>query len=369
MKKFFIFSLIASLLYFGIRFMLAAPQQAVQTGPRQESVIDLQQATSASYYSPTDTPMPISTLEPSATIGYQATAVSAQQTADAANVIMAQITAESEQRLQERLAWTATIDAANIMIAQWTATAAPSSVPATATQAVLDRQLAAYQVSVQAGQLTATKEAPTQIAAMATAQAQADLAWWYEFALVCLYIAIAAFLIALVVLVGNRIRQEASATVVGSEDESKDTVKITLHRGTEIYSEVDHLLIPCSIDQLRIMAYEINLDPSLAINRWDKVKNKQGGMLFPRAQFAQICFFLVTNGLAYRTPKHEVILTPEGEEFFETVLNENVPPLQFAISPEFTKDDGKINHDHDNHEHDNGGGVAKTVVLAAEGGA
>src|SRR6266542_898864 len=58
---------------------------------------------------PTSTPT--ATIIPTPTIGYQATAVIAQQTAEAAERLNVAVTAEAEQRVHQEMSWTAESDA------------------------------------------------------------------------------------------------------------------------------------------------------------------------------------------------------------------------------------------------------------------
>lgn len=118
------------------------------------------------------TPEPTATitLTPTPTVDWQGTAIVAQTTADEARRLDTQATAQEKDRIQQQLGWTAQADMWTAQSDQLTATMALTSIPLTATQqAVVNTQVPIDQ-ALMAGQLTATKEAPTQSKAMTDAR-------------------------------------------------------------------------------------------------------------------------------------------------------------------------------------------------------
>jgi len=110
------------------------------------------------------------TVSPTPTVDWQGTAIVAQATADEARRLDTQATAQEKDRVQEQLSWTADANQWTAQANQWTATAALTSVPLTATQQSIVNTQVPIDQALMAGQLTATKEAPTQIVAMIDAK-------------------------------------------------------------------------------------------------------------------------------------------------------------------------------------------------------
>jgi len=109
------------------------------------------------------------TVSPTPTVDWQQTAIVAQATADEARRLDTQATAAEKDRVQEQLSWTAEANQWTAQANQWTATAALTSIPLTAIQqSAINTQIPIDQ-ALMAGQLTATKEAPTQLVAMINA--------------------------------------------------------------------------------------------------------------------------------------------------------------------------------------------------------
>jgi hypothetical protein len=118
----------------------------------------------------TSTPIPSPTIDNNATIvSYQNEAIQARQTAVEAIAANAAITAEFEQRVQDQLVITSQAEYINFQILGWTQTAAPTSIPLTTTQQVINNTQVAENQSLQAGWMTGTAEAPTMEVAMAIA--------------------------------------------------------------------------------------------------------------------------------------------------------------------------------------------------------
>lgn len=151
-----IFFLLSALVLTGCGSPLAMQAVALGTPEAQRSATPVATATI--------------TITPSPTVDWKGTAIVAQATADEARRLDTQATAAEKDRIQQQLAWTAEANQWTAQANQWTATAALTSIPLTSTQqSVVNTQVPIDQ-ALMAGQLTATKEAPTQIVAMIDAK-------------------------------------------------------------------------------------------------------------------------------------------------------------------------------------------------------
>lgn len=123
------------------------------------------------------TPEGTATFTPTPTVGWQETAIVAQQTADEARRLNTQATAEHEQRLHDESAWTAQADLWTAQSDQATATAYGTSVPLTSTARSEDLTASAGYMTMTSGQLTQVKEAPTQAVAMIRTENERLYGW------------------------------------------------------------------------------------------------------------------------------------------------------------------------------------------------
>jgi hypothetical protein len=104
-----------------------------------------------------------STPVPTATIGYQETAIVAQQTADEARRVNAVVTAQFEQRIQEQLQMTAQYEQRVQQVYSWTQQAAQTVIPLTATQQAFVNHSIPTQQALLVLQTTQTAEYPSLI--------------------------------------------------------------------------------------------------------------------------------------------------------------------------------------------------------------
>jgi len=348
-RNFLIACLIVVLGYYLLLRPALNEAQPTRAAALQMDSAPMPTATLQPLHTPTASPMP------SPTIGYQATAYNAQQTADAYARLMVDATMTSASMTQAADIWTVTAEYERAVALGYTAQAEQTFVPVTYTaQAV---SLTAQQADRNAlgTQMAMTVTAPTQIVALARSQNEAAFGWWWGLGSVVALFGVGLGFAGLAVFALRR-RPAPVETGAGQGAESeRPEVRVTLQRGVQ-FPQVDHLSVPCSAAQLKEMAFHVANDPNLAVNRWDKIKDGNGGMLFSRAQFAQMREFLTANGLATRSPSGVVVLAEDGLDFFEDVRNLSDAPLPFRTAPQNAPTDGEINHSHENHAHDNGGG-------------
>ena len=321
-------------------------------------------------------PMPTSTLEPyiqptasavpTATVGYQATADAARATADAAvavansvistlnvvNLEAVRVTQDTEIRAHEA-------HMAEINLEAGILTQALTTVPLTQAAAATQVEAQRVDAQIQAAWITSTWAAPTQIAAAQRAENEARFGAATSVAQIAALFGLGLGGLALVVFV---VRQRPASPAPTAPTAADSPLTVTIRREGGLH--VDHRVWPGTLEELLIMADEINRDPSLAVNRWDKVKAKAGGMLFSRPRLQQVLFFLVENGLAIRTPSREVVLVGEGADFFEDALNLRDAPLPYKIDPVLERELGQNHHNHENHAHDGGGGGVVSTLTA-----
>ena len=264
----------------------------------------------------TATARPTETPVPTATIDYQVTAIVAQATSDEARRINAQATADHEMILLGQSQLTAQAEAnALVMLqltAQWegvTATAAYTSIPLTATQqAALNTQIPARQM-LEAGQLTATRSAPTQIMAMQRAINYKKYGAADYFARWAIWGVVAIFLLSIVAWVlRNPVlpkpdavqSQPAEYTVVSRKRESD--------RGDY---QMTRLVVPCSSDQLTELAKAITGNAKTwAINQWEGKDT-----LFTRDVILRVRAWARDNKFAIANTEDELTTTDDGTDF------------------------------------------------------
>ncbi len=329
-----------------------------------------------------------STLEPTPTIGYEATAHVAQTSeaeqrllAEAAERLNVKVTAEEEQRIQQRLAWTAQSDQWTAQASQWTATAVGTSVPLTSTQqAVLNTQIPAQQALMSA-QMTATQGAPTLMVAMR----DAEIAVYYA-PVKAIGILFALFTLGIFFLSMSynlykddqrkrerMVRQQDAEAGAGAENEAPTiihpidlpmtTIQMTHDHGGG-FSSSKRLMVPCSEAQLTELAEGlISGRKTLAFNQWEGKSSQH----FTRPVFQQVRAFLQINKLAKSAAgAGNLMLTDEGEAFFRKWLDTRSLPHSYEFGPESQGLQGESAHDHENHAHDFPVGEFLRVTAQAE---
>jgi hypothetical protein len=287
-----------------------------------------------------------------------------QATVDAAQQLAYQyqqqaIDAQTTSNAFERLAIDATMQADQLtaQIDRYTAEAPPTPTPdISATQT----QNAVYLVAldVQAGQMTAVKEAPTQKAALARAENEK---WIYPLISIGQFMALLGVGVGILFLVLYALRNWPVQEEEAESEPTDQAIAMRQERGG--YVSVDYLTFPGTPYELLVMADAILQDPSLADNRWDKIKNKEGGMLFTRPRFRQVCFWLKNNTMAIRSPRNEYILLDRGLDFFNDTMTLREPPLPYKVDPNYGAGTARINHNHDHDGADIGGEVVNNPTF------
>lgn len=270
---------------------------------------------------PTQTPVPTST------IGYEATAQMAQATADEARRVNAMVTAEHEQRIQAQLMLTAQYEQQIQEIYSWTITAALTSVPLTATQqAIINTQIIQEQAIV-AAQMTATHQAPTQVAAMARAQTEVRYANFYKMAQIFGLFSVGAFCLAIVFFILRNPVVRSEPTEVDDVPEVRETV-IQIKRDDGHGSiSLQRQVVPCSPEQLTELAEKVlSGEKTLAINQWEG-KDTQ----FTRPVIQQVRGWLQMNKYAISTGDGQLAPTPDGLDFLNEWLNTQRLPTEYGF--------------------------------------
>ena len=274
----------------------------------------------------------ISTETPTPTVGYQNTAEAALTaqiesglTAQAAQVIVAQITAEQDARNFEQCAWTVTADAMALQYdgmtqqaSGYTATAYQTSVPATQTQ----------QARVNALQGTAmvmTITAPTQIVAMARSETYAKYADRMQQVELLMQVAFAVLLLAMaagvVFLIATRphvdVPELTPATVDDADlqpifqaAENNTVLTIRTDNGGG-YAHTERTVVPCTPEQFGKLVTGVLGGMSLAFNQWEGADSP-----FSRDQFTAVRNWLLSNRLAQSVGQGALILSAVGESLF-----------------------------------------------------
>ena len=226
----------------------------------------------------TATPQPTATIVPSATIDFQQTAIVAQQTADEARRVNAATTAQHEALLMEAIRLTAENDRREFELLMGTATAAATAIPGTQTQRVIDNILIAGQQTLDAAQLTSTKEAPTQMAAIVNVQTYKKFASINAAADVIGKFAISVFAIGVIVFLFKYPMRTGKSGAAESEISTPEADNLPVHetvvqvqtkRSNGEFSQA-RLVVPCTPDQLTEFAINITQGKkTMAINQWE----------------------------------------------------------------------------------------------------
>lgn len=306
------------------------------------------------------------TVTPSPTVGWQATAVAAQATADEARRVNAQATAQHEAFELEKIRVTEGAEIREHEKFAGTATAASTSVPLTQTARSVDLTATNAMMTLSAGQLTATHQAPTQVVAMARADLEREWGWVNYAAMG----ALTFFLFALGVFALARsrtadgpmvtyqqtvgaeavvnddlepIRQDDLTPLTGADDPHVYVV-VKKDNGKGGYAEMRYR-VPCSNEQLYELAVRVLDDgETLGINNWEgegtSLTRKAIGIL--RSYFQEKK--LVTSIGAGRLKFNE-----DGIDLLHTVRKGKLlPHLDLPIH---IRDDSRKNMSHESGAH------------------
>jgi hypothetical protein len=302
-----------------IAIYLIGLQMANNESPAQAMDVPSRPAATATIQ-PTQTPVP------TATTGYELTAIVAQATADEARRInaqatadhelvqlgLSQLTAQAEDRAMAQLQLTAAWEGI-------TATVAYTSIPLTATQqAALNTQIPARQI-LEAGQLTATHEAPTQIVAMERSllyakYGKADYFFrWFGIFMVGI------FVIGIVRFMFRYPIQPKPETE--PKDEPTETV-IWLKNEKDNGATSKRYAVPCTPEQLtELSELVINGEKTFGINRLEN-----SSRTLRRSTLYQVREFLTLNLFAVDAGAGQIALNEDGEEFLAAWFEEHKLP-------------------------------------------
>lgn len=296
------------------------------------------------------------TLSPTPTVGWQATAVAAQATADEARRVNAQATAAHEAFELEKIRVTEGAEIREHEKFAGTATAASTAVPLTATARVQGLTATAEYMALEAGQLTATHEAPTQVVAMARADLEREWGWVNYAAMGCL----AFFLFGLGVFALGRSRGGGEPMVTHQqtvEAEAMDVdeggaavahpnqveVEMKKNHGGGFFEKTRYF-VPCTAEQLSELARRMVIDnETLGVNNWEG----DGSTLTRKVIYALRNWFQM-NGMAVSAAAGRVKLNEKGMAFLREWLDMGALPHSFVFRPD---GDLPLNMSHESGAH------------------
>jgi len=219
--------------------------------------------------------IPSPTIVPSATVDYMSTANVAQATADEARRINAMATVEYVAQINQILQMTANAEQREHEVFSWTVTAALTSIPLTQTQQAAINTQVPVQQSLLSAQLTATKEAPTQIVAMENAQ---NLRKYGKAEFMVRIFAIGSLGLFCVGLTVFLVRFPVPVVDKTEEEKEEDTVPTPVtrfvverqsHPAPGVFSQ-SRFEIPCTPEQFTQFAIKVTQgEKSLAVNEWE----------------------------------------------------------------------------------------------------
>lgn len=295
-----------------------------------------------------------------ATIGYEATADAAEATAaqaqaaaDAANRLMVDATVVSIRATSDEADRQAGFVRLTARADEWTATAAPTAVPMTqAAQATVGARTDGL-LAVSAGMLTATREAPTQMVAMANARVQAQAAPMLS--AVDMGVRITFIVLALLlspgiglwlVVTGWRAfiglrdwrpaeREPEAEPEPMPQPELRPLAPAlavnVMHEATTSYRRVLYANAPCTERQLLRVIYGVAAEnKSLAVNVWE-MSWENGGI---GSAIHPLRAWLIQNGWAGRTRTNQVKLNRDGEALFDACYRGHCLPSGVRCAPE-----------------------------------
>lgn len=298
------------------------------------------------------------------TVGYQATAVSAQMTSDAAMRLQVQATAAQAERDQVNIMLTARAD-------EWTVTAAPTSVAMTATEQVRADALIVNAQNMEMARMTATAAMPTQMVAVAQSKASAEFARLRTFSEVVAMLGFAWFLFAvgLFAFLNSRSGEVANVREVYKVSEVSDvssTQAMRLASGTVITIRKEsggvvegwRYVVPCTDEMLTQFAEGVmGGEKSLAIGEWEG-----RGTLWTRDTYKEMRNFLLSNRFAFSAGGGAIVLNAEGEEFLGGWLNVRTLPHRYEFEHEIDNLPVIIPHTHE--VMDMSGGEGEVLLTA-----
>lgn len=316
------------------------------------------------------TPSPTSTP----TIGYEATANGALATAQAAQATlyvaqmqMVQATSEHEARIQEQLAWTATADNFMRQSANATSQAAPTYIPATQTQSALNAITIATDQSISMTAQVMTQQAPTQIVAIAQAEAQAKAAPLNAYVFPVGMFATMFFLVCFGIVIvrmitphnNPRITPDLQPAPVSLADQYKDFQgeRITVTQSNDGYTSSTIEFVPCNKAQLTLFADRIiNGHATLGINNWEGKATPEGPEHWDRKTYLAMRRWMMERRYVHSEGSGVITLTDAGRDFLKAWLDNSTLPHRTEFAPESQQNAMSNAHEYDAHAHDSTGG-------------
>jgi len=267
------------------------------------------------------------TPAPSPTIGYEATLFIAQATADEARRVNAQVTAAHEQVILSQLQLTADTEYRSYQVQSWTAAAGPTIIPLTATQQVFNNTQVAQGQSIVSGFLTATYQAPTQMAAIANIKETERFASVDRFIRVTFVLVIGVFLVSISIFALRWRPPEPKPEI----DPQKETVvHMRKDNGQGSFSQT-RAVVPCSPEQLTELAeMAVNGERKFGINRLEMQSNtfrSQRETLLKVRQWLIDNHFVIEDG-------GSIMLNTDGEEFLAQWFEMHKLPDEYAFEEE-----------------------------------
>lgn len=320
MKKIITLALVIIIIYALARVAyLSAAYRSEQTPTPGSARALAADATNTARPKPTNTPIP------TATVGYQETAIHAQATADEARRINAQATAGFEERMLEQVRITAAYEERVQNILSWTATAAITTIPLTATQQAINNTQVPQEQALVFGRMTGTAQAPTQMALIVNTENRRKYGWMgYVFQLGAgiLFITIAVILWMLIGHPGD----PGQADEVEQESETVITVRTDNGGG---YTSDRRYVIPCTraqLDELALLA--VNGERSFAINRLESKS-----LILNRATLYAFREWLKSNRFAFiqNQESGEIALNDRGLEFLAGWMKTKELPDNYQV--------------------------------------
>ena len=301
------------------------------------------------------------TVSPTPTVGWQATAVAAQATADEAMRIDTASTAAEKERVQVQLGWTAQADLWTAQSNQATATAYGTSVPLTSTARVENMTATSAYMTLTSNQMTATEHAPTQVVAMIDAQNYEEYGALDFIIRLFVLAGLGVFLFGVGIFalfnkpmgMGKPVKQPVAPAQKDPDliplKQQGTVVKYTTNNGQGWGKDLLYK-IPCSHEQLSELADRvINKNETLGVNRWEGEKS-----LLTRAVILRMRNFFVVNKLAVSSGAGRVALNDAGLTFLRDWLESNALPHSYSFVP--VDDGAPLNMSHDAVAHDAVGG-------------
>jgi hypothetical protein len=291
----------------GVSFATSEPKNAVAVNTSEHNNTSTPVPTAAPDYAATNS-VSMTQAEDARQSSYaaQQAAIDARATAQGVQVAMVAFTAEYEAR---NILYMQATQSADILTAQsnmWTATAYPTAQAALSTQQALDKQ----RLILQAGMLTATKEAPALLREYNTARDIADYGWMSYFAQIIFALFCAAIAVLLFVVI-FRLNEKKAENVFNADEEPYiiPMVEKQDEPQTTLRAEFD-----CSEYQILQLAKGwMEQKQTLAYRQW------RGSGIHSKLEGIRDVFLMHEMAAELPGKRGELAYTAQGEAFLEFV--------------------------------------------------